>query len=86
MARGDYVEALIRTSTGNGIEKFRVTATADGREVETDVPQRANDLFAEIREVTRGGTIVRKFVFNKGDLIGLIQGHEDLKRPRKAKS
>jgi hypothetical protein len=67
--KGDWVEAVIDTGTGEGTRTYEVRATRAGRRVEI-VSRRG---FVEVSEVTRTGTQVRTARFMASRVVALVE-------------
>lgn len=76
MARGDYVKVIYRT--GVGTADHLVTATTVGSSVEVELPgKNATNPFVEVIERNKGNEPVRTVRFAAGDVVALIEGHNE---------
>ena len=65
--RGDRVEILV--DVGNGVHRFEIAATRDGRRVEVAIARGT----VEVTEVTRSGQPVRTARFMASRLVALVE-------------
>lgn len=75
MAQGDTISVVYKTGVGTATST--IVATKEGRKVEHETVKEDGAQWIVVRELTRGGTLVREARFTKSEVVALVTGHDE---------